>query len=95
MVLSGQTGSPIEWPVGLAAEGLAGAAVMESHGSVRYEGGVTTPRERVLLVAGVLAAPLGLYDAAEHAGRCGVRGVLVAGIRVTGVDTSQFIDAFA
>jgi hypothetical protein len=59
-----------------------------------YEGGVTTPRDRVLLVAGLLATPLGPYDAAELALRCGVCEALVAGIRVTGVDTSQFIDAF-
>ncbi len=88
-------GSPIVWPVGAAAERLAGAAIVESRGEVRLRGwNDDLSDERVLLLAGAAVTPLGLCAAAEQARCFGVREVMATGIRVDGVRTSGSIDAF-
>jgi len=87
--------SPMVWPVGAAAERLAGAAVVESRGGIRLRGWHDDlSGERVLLLAGAAVTPLGLYAAAEQARCFGVREVMATGIRVGGVHTSDSIDAF-
>jgi hypothetical protein len=90
-----QLRSPMVWPVGSAAERLAGAALVESRGGVRLRGwNDDLSGERVLLLAGAAVSPLGLYAGAEQARCFGAREVMATGIRVDGVDISGSIDAF-
>jgi hypothetical protein len=93
--LSRRLGLPMVWPVGVAAERLAGAAVIESAGGIRIRGwNDDLCGDRVLLLGGVAVSPLGLYAAAEQAKCFGVREVMATGIRVDGIDASGSIDAF-
>lgn len=87
--------SPLVWPVGAAAERLAGAAIIESSGTVRIRGWhKDLSGERVLLLAGAAVTPLGLCAAADQAREFGVREVMATGIRVEGTFTSESITAF-
>ena len=78
-----ELGSPIVWPVGSAAERLAGAAVVQSQGAVRLRGwNDDLSGERVLLLAGVALGTLGLHAIAEQARRLGALDIVAAGIRI-------------
>jgi hypothetical protein len=90
-------GSPLVWPVGEAAERLAGAAVLASEGEVRLRGWTDDVRgERVLLTTIAAVSPLGLIEAAKHARSMGAIEVHACGIEVAGMEgASQPFDSYS
>jgi hypothetical protein len=88
-------GSPLVWPVGEAAERLAGAAVLASEGDTRVRGWTDDVRgERVLLATVAAVSPLGLIAAAEHARAMGAAEVHACGIEVAGLDAPELAGVF-
>jgi hypothetical protein len=82
--------SPLVWPVGNAAERLAGAAVLASEGDVRVRGWADdVRREHVLLVTVAAVSPLGLVEAARQARAMGASEVHAVGIEVAGLDAPE------
>lgn len=80
-------GSPLVWPVGEAAERLAGAAVLESEGEVRVRGWTDDiTGERVLLITVAAVTPFALVQAAYHARSMGAVEVHACGAVVAGLD---------
>ncbi len=78
---------PLVWPVGPAAERLAGAAVIVSRGRIRPRGWTVSLRgERVLLVTVSSITPLPLFAAADQATLLGVAEVLACGVCVQGLE---------
>lgn len=83
-------GSPVVWPVGDAAERLAGAAVLVSEGEVRVRGWADDVRgERVLLATVAAVTPLGLVEAAKQARAMGASEVHAVGVEVAGLDAPE------
>jgi hypothetical protein len=79
VMLSEELGSPVVWPVGDAAERLAGAAVLASEGELRVRGWVDDMRgERVLLITVAAVTPLGLVEAAKEARTIGASGTQIS-----------------
>jgi hypothetical protein len=79
--------APIVWPVGAAAERLAGAAVLSSRGRIRLRGwSDRLDGERVLLLTVAAVTPIALITAAEHAKALGAFDVHACGVDVHGVD---------
>jgi hypothetical protein len=88
-------GSPLVWPVGEAAERLAGAAVLVSEGETRVRGWTDDLRgERALLVAVAAVSPLGLIEAARHARALGAYEVHACSIDVAGLDAPELRAVF-
>jgi hypothetical protein len=88
-------GSPVVWPVGDAAERLAGAAVLASEGEVRVRGWTDDVRgERVLLATVAAVTPLGLVEAAKQARAMGASEVHAFGIDVPGLDAPELSVVF-
>lgn len=82
------------WPVGPAAERLAGAVVLFTEGRVRLrDWSNTLAGERVLLVAVAAATPIALVAAAEHARALGAVAVHACGVAVQGAERSDFCGA--
>jgi hypothetical protein len=78
-------GYPTVWPVGPAAERLAGAAMILSQGKVHARGWNTDmTAKRVLLVTVTAVTPLPLLTAAHHARSLGAAEVYSCGVRVQG-----------
>lgn len=78
---------PLVWPVGAAAERIAGAAVLASDGAVRLRGWSDMPRgERVLVFAVAHVSPLEMVQAATHARAGGAREVHACGAEVAGLN---------
>jgi hypothetical protein len=76
---------PTVWPVGPAAERLAAAAVILSHGKVHARGWNTDmTAKRVLLVTVTAVTPLPLLAAAQHARSLGAAEVYSCGVHVQG-----------
>lgn len=87
-------GDPIVWPVGDAAERLAGAAVLLSKGRVRVRGWSDgLAGDQVLLACTVAATPLGLLAAASHARALGATAVHGCAIELHGHKPDVFSDA--
>jgi hypothetical protein len=83
--------SPLVWPVGDAAERLAGAAVLASEGRVRVRGWTEdVGGERVLLLATAAVSPLSLVQSAGYARALGAAEVHACGIEVSGIDCERF-----
>jgi hypothetical protein len=79
-------GYPTVWPVGPAAERLAGAAMILSRGKVHARGWNTEiTAKRVLLVTVTAVTPLPLVAAAQHARSLGAAEVYSCGVRVHGL----------
>jgi hypothetical protein len=81
---------PIVWPLGAAAERIAGAATLLSRGGVQTTGwtdGVAD--QRVLLLGVASVSPLPFIVAAEHARRLGASEVHACGLTVAGLESSQ------
>jgi hypothetical protein len=93
---SRQLGSPVVWPVGDAAERLAGAAVLLSEGDMRVRGWTDVlSDERVLLVTVAAVSPIELTSAAQHAREMGAAEVHACGVEVADVPACGPDGAFA
>jgi hypothetical protein len=93
--LSEALGAPLVWPVGEAADRLAGAAVLASAGEMRVRGWTDDIRgERVLLATVAAVTPLGLVEAAKHARALGASEVHACGLEVPGLDSPDLHDVF-
>lgn len=85
--LSDSLGSPLVWPVGPAAERIAGASVVLSRGAVRVRGWNTEIcGEHVLVVATALLTNRPILAAARQAELLGASGVFACGVNVEGVE---------
>jgi hypothetical protein len=81
---------PCVWPVGAAAERLAGAALVFGCGRMRVRGWSSDlAGQRVLLVTVAATTPLPLFVAAEQALSLGAREVLACGVHVQGIEHSR------
>jgi hypothetical protein len=82
--------APLVWPVSPAAERLAGAAALFTHGDVRLRGwSDRIDGERVLLLAVAAVTPIALLAAAEHARAVGAAEVYACGVAIEGVDAED------
>ena len=87
--------APLVWPVGGAAERVAGAAVLSSEGDVRVRGWVDgVAGEKVLLVAVAHVTPLEMVAAARHARAMGADQVHVCGVDVAGLNADELGPVF-
>ena len=78
---------PVIWPVGVAAERIAGAASLISGGGIRLREWNSEVRgERVVIFAVVSLTPLTLFAAARHALNMGAVAVEACGLRIEGLD---------
>lgn len=88
-------GQPLVWPVGEAAQRVAGAAVLASEGDVRLRGWTSPTRDERILIVGVAAvSPIQLVQAAEHARAMGAAEVHACAIEVAGLDAPELGDVF-
>lgn len=96
--LSSKLGDPIVWPVGPAAERIAGAATILGGGNLRVRGGTTDlTAQRVLILAVAAVTPLPLLQAAGRARALGAAEVLGCGVRIQGIHAgqeSEFLDRY-
>jgi hypothetical protein len=93
--LSDDLGAPLVWPVGEAAQRLAGASVLKSEGEIRVRGWTDDIRgERVLLMTVAAVSPLELVEAAKHARALGASEVHACGADVAGLDSPELHDVF-
>lgn len=77
---------PSLWPVGTAAERLAGAAAVVGRGRVHFWGqGDDHFHQQVLLVTVSAVTPLALLFAADQARRLGATEVMACGVNVNGI----------
>lgn len=87
--------SPLVWPVGGAAERVAGAAVLRTEGAVRVRGWVDgVAGYKVLLVAVGHVSPLEMVAAARHARAMGASQVHAFGVDVAGLAADELGPAF-
>lgn len=87
--------SPLVWPVGGAAERIAGAAVLSSQGEVRVRGWVDgVAGETVLLVAVAHVSPLEMVAAARNASAMGADQVHACGIGISGLYADELDPLF-
>jgi phosphoribosylpyrophosphate synthetase len=94
-MLCDEMGSPVVWPVGAAAERLAGASVLASEGDVRVRGWTDDIRgESVLLVSVAAVTPLSMVEAAKHARAMGAFEVHACGIEVAGLEMPELSTVF-
>jgi hypothetical protein len=78
-----ELGSPLIWPIGEAANRLAGSAVVVAQGGLRVRGWTDEIRgERVLLLAVVETTLVALVETAAHARVLGAREVHAAFVHV-------------
>ena len=81
--LGRRLGDPVIWPVGAAAERIAGAATLISAGDIRTRGwNSTVGGQRVLIFVVVALTPLSLFAAARQALNMGAVAVDACGLRV-------------
>lgn len=86
-------GNPLVWPVGAAAERLAGAAALVGKGRVRVRGwSDDVAGERILILCTAVATPLGLRAAATQARALGAKAVDGCAIELSGVDHDALAD---
>jgi hypothetical protein len=89
---------PLVWPVGPAAERLAGAATLFGGGAMRVRGWMSNiDGEHVLVMTLHSLTPLPLLHAAEQARRLGAAKVTACAIHLGGVadlSVTEAIDAF-
>lgn len=86
---------PLVWPVGDAAQRLAGAAVLSSEGEVQLRGWANPiAGERILLVAVAAVSPLELVQTAGHARAMGAAEVHACGVAVAGLDAPEVSSIF-
>jgi hypothetical protein len=91
--LSRDLDDPLVWPIGIAAERLAGAAVVLSAGEVRTRGWNTdVTAQRVLLLAVTAVTSMSLVEAARHARELGAEEIYACGIRVQGLEADHVPD---
>ena len=84
--LGHRLGDPVIWPVGSAAERIAGAATLISAGGIRArEWNSTVGGQRVLVFVVVALTPLSLFTAARQALNMGAVAVDACGLRVDGL----------
>jgi hypothetical protein len=87
--------APLVWPVGGAAERVAGAAVLSSEGEIRVRGWVEgVAGEKVLLVAVAHVSPLEMVAAAGHARAMGADQVHACGVDVAGLNADELDPVF-
>jgi|SRR5665213_725355 len=87
IALGNDLGDPVVWPVGAAAERIAGAATLMSGGRIRVREWNSDVRgERVLVFAVVALTPVSLFAAAQQALNMGADAVQGCGIRIEGFD---------
>jgi hypothetical protein len=87
--------SPLVWPIGDAAERLAGAAIIVSGGGVRVRGWTDEiPGERVLLLAVAAVTPISILRAGARARALGAAEVHVCGVELVGLDNREVEAAF-
>jgi hypothetical protein len=86
VALASSLGNPVIWPVGEAAERLAGSAIVVGRGRPRVRNWSGYLREEsVLLVCVAAATPLPLRAAAEQARALGAKRVDACGVSVCGI----------
>jgi hypothetical protein len=91
-----ELGGPLIWPVGGAAERVAGAAVVVSAGTIRVAGwNLPVNGDEVLLFTVAATTPLGLLAAAEEVKRLGARSVHACGVDVAGITDATAWDTFS
>ena len=93
-----QLDNPVVWPVGRAAERLAGSAIALAAGQLRVRGAATDLTDQLVLLVTVTAVtPIPLLEAAEQAHRLGATKVFGCGVRVEGLEPGSFkaLDHFA
>lgn len=89
-----ELGSPIVWPVGEAAERLAGASVLIS-GDLRLRGWIDDLRdEAVLAVSLAASSPVELVEAGKLARALGAKAVHACGWNVAGLDSQEWTGVF-
>jgi hypothetical protein len=77
---------PIVWPVGAAAERIAGAAILQSRGAIRVRGWADQVLgEHVLLLTVAAVSTVSLEIAAEQARSLGAARVDACGVAVHGI----------
>jgi hypothetical protein len=87
VTLGQRLGDPVIWPIGAAAERIAGAATLISAGGVRLREWNTTVRgQRVLIFVVVALTPLSLFAGARQALNMGAVAVDACGLRVDGLE---------
>ena len=88
VALGQRLNDPVIWPVGAAAERIAGAATLMSSGSTRVREWNSEVRgERVLVFSVAALTPLALFAAAVCALSMGAESVEACGVHVDGVGT--------
>lgn len=93
--LSEDLGAPLVWPVGEAADRLAGAAILASAGEIRVRGWTDDIRGECVLLATVAAVtPQGLVETAKHARALGASEVHACGLEVPGLDSPDLRGVF-
>lgn len=87
IALDQDLGDPVVWPVGAAAERIAGAATLMSGGRIRVREWNSEVRgERVLVFAVVALTPFSLFAAAHQALNMGADAVQACGLRIEGFE---------
>ncbi len=90
IALDRELGDPVVWPVGAAAERIAGAATLLSGGRIRVREWNSEVRgERVLVFAVVALTPLSIFAAAQQALNMGADAVQACGLRIEGFDDTS------
>jgi hypothetical protein len=86
---------PVVWPVGAAAERIAGAATVMAAGAVRVATwNMSLAEHRILLVAVAGATPLMMVAAAEHVRRLGAVEVHACAVDVAGAASEECWETF-
>lgn len=83
------------WPVGAAAERVAGVVTARSHGTIDVAAWNTPVQGRCLLLFSVAAvSPIGLQVTAEQLRRRGATEVHACGVEVRGGDRAARLDSY-
>lgn len=87
VALSQRLGNPVLWPVGPAAERLAGAAAVTGEGAVHVRGWSSSlPATNVLLIATVATSPIELLVAGSHARALDAASLHACAIDIAGIE---------
>ena len=88
-------GSCLIWPVGAAAERVAGVIAVRSHGTVDVATwNSAVAGRRILLLGGSAVTPLGLQTTAEQLRRRGAAEVHACAVDVPGAKDARGFDSF-
>jgi hypothetical protein len=91
-----ELGDPIVWPVGAAAERIAGAATVMASGSLHVgTWNMSLAERRVLLLAVAGTTPMTMVAAAEHVRRLGAAEVHACAVNVAGAASAEGWETYA